>query len=150
MKAQALTIAGILLAVLPLSGLGQKTQHEDASSFQKISSYSTTYLERAARNLRAGLNSGNEGAVETAVAYSSFLRVAAPQLEMSDIREELAVVAVSGSTPAIRYKAFLATIVFENPTAFESALRIDGIDGDRFFAEVSEQASKTLFGYRSN
>lgn len=150
MKARVMMIAGIFLVTLPAMGQSQKGEEMVVGScFGRISSYSKSYLKKAAGSYEAGLKSGNEGVVEASITFSTFLRVADPQLDLSDIRQELEKVAVSGRTPALRYKAYLATMVFENPQAFKSAWSVEGPDGSRFFTAVAEQVSRTLLGCKS-
>jgi hypothetical protein len=72
------------------------------------------------------------------------LRAAAPQLDLRVLHQRLGDVALSGATPTIRYKAFLATIVFENPQAFQEALPLEGSEGGPFFGTVSAHVSKML------
>jgi hypothetical protein len=140
-------VAGIFLATLPAVGQSQMGEEMVVGScFGRISSYSTPYLEKAAKSYEAGLKSVNEGVVEASITYSTFLRVADPQLDLSDIRQELEKVAVSGRTPALRYKAYLATMVFENPQAFKNSLGVEDPDGSRFFTAVADQISKALLG----
>ena len=143
-------MAGVFLAALPAAGQSQmKAEMVVGSCFGRISSYSKAYLEKAARSYEAGLKSGNAGVVEASIAYSTFLKVSAPHLDLSDIRRELDIVAVSGSTPVLRYKAYLATMVFENPAEFKNALGVGDPDGNRFFTAVAGQVSKALLGYQS-
>ena len=150
MKARAMMVAGIFLATIPAVGQSQKTEEMVVGScFGRISSYSKQHLENAARSYESGLKSANEGVVEASITYSTFLRVADPQLDLSDIRQELEKVAVSGRTPALRYKAYLATMVFENPQAFKSSWSVEGPDGTRFFTAVADQVSKSLLGCKS-
>lgn len=147
MKARVIMIAGIFLATLPAMGQSQKGEEMVVGScFGRISSYSKQHLVKAAGSYEAGLKSGNVGVVEASITFSTFLRVADPQLDLSNIRQELEKVAVSGRTPALRYKAYLATMVFENPQAFKSAWAVEGPDGSRFFTAVADQVSKSLLG----
>lgn len=150
MKARVLMIAGIFLAVLPAVGQSQQTEEVVVGScFGRISSYSKQHLEKAARSYESGLKSTNEGVVEASITFSTFLRIADPQLDLSNIHRELEKVAVSGPTPALRYKAYLATMVFENPQVFKSAWGVEGPDGSRFFTTVAGQLSDSLLGYKS-
>lgn len=150
MKTRALAVAGLFLAALPAVVLSQKPEPgTDPSNFGTISSYTSLYLKQAARNYTVALKSWNAGVVESAIAHSTFLRVGAPQLDLGNIRSALEDLAVSGNTQAIRYKAYLATVVFENPTSFEPALKTTFADDNQFFKVVAAQVHKTLLGYNA-
>jgi hypothetical protein len=120
-----------------------------ASCLGKKSSYSRLHLEKAAANYAAGLKSGVDGLVESSITYSTLLRVAAPELDLCGIRAELDKIATSGNTPAIRYKAYLASIVFENPQAFQNAFGNEDADGNQLFGMVAEHVSRNLLGYKA-
>ena len=150
MKAHVLMFAGVFLAALPAVGQSQRVEKmADASCLGRISSYSRPYLEKAAKNYETGLKCGNDGVVEACIAYSILLKVTAPQLDLTEIRAELDDIAASGNTPVIRYKAYVATIVFDNPGAFENILGAETSDSDRLFNTVAEQVSRTLIGFRA-
>jgi hypothetical protein len=149
MKAHVLMIAGAFLAALPAVGHSQ-VDTDQTSCFKRISSYTRLHLEKAATNYEVGLKSGNDGLVESSITYSTLLRVAAPELNLGGIRAEMEKLIMSGNTPAIRYKAYLASIVFENPRTFTNALGADGGDGNQFFGMVAEHVSKSLLGYKAH
>ena len=148
MKAQVLMIAGAFLVALPTVGHSQEMEMQVASCLGKKSSYGRLQLEKAATNYEAGLKSGVDGLVESSITYSTLLRVAAPELDLCGIRSELDKISKSGNTPAIRYKAYLAGIVFENPQAFQNAVGNEDTDGNQLFGMVAEHVSRSLLGYK--
>lgn len=143
MNARMMFVTAALVA-LPFIAPAQANERVDTSCYRRIASYSQAHLQKAARVLRANLNCDNEGVVESSIALCAFLRVAAPHLDLGDLQRRLGDVAISGATPAIRYKAFLATIVFENPRDFQDALPLVGSESGPFFETVSARVSKIL------
>jgi hypothetical protein len=150
MKAYTRLLAGLFFAALPAAA--QKSMPEQTSSVSlcdRISAYSRPYLEKAVRGYGEALRSDIDGVVESSITYATVLRIAAPQLNMNAIRAEINDLAANGETPVIRYKAYLATIVFQDPQEFESAVGSVSPESNQFFSTVADQVSKRLFGFRS-
>jgi len=151
MKAQALITAGLLLTALPAVGQNQiGAKIAETSSAGMMMSYNKPYLEKAAGSYQRCLKSRCDGVVESAIAYATYLRLVAPGLDLNAIQSELRDLAVSGTTPAIRYKAYLATVVFENPQSFENTQGAGDTEGNEFFIAISEKMRTTLLGYHEN
>jgi hypothetical protein len=68
-------------------------------------------------------------------------------MDMSQVHSALVDLADRGRTPAIRYKAYLATAVFDNPARFENTLKARYTDSEEFFNAVASQVHKTLLGH---
>lgn len=148
MKARTMLAAGLFLASLPAVGRSQdpaKTQ--SGLYFGSTAAYTTAYLERAARNYELALKSTNDGTVESAIAFSAYMCINAPELNLSEIKATIAALAESGRTPVIRYKAYLASIVFENPKAFVDAANSEYSDSDQFFTVIASKVHRTLLGH---
>jgi len=65
-------------------------------------------------------------------------------MDLSAIRDEIKDIAVNGDTPVIRYKAYLATLVFQDPREFESAVGSVSPESNQFFSTVADRVSKRL------
>lgn len=148
MKTYVLIASGLLLA--SLSAMGQNLKREEKAvvpAYGAVYSYKPSYLRRAAVNYAAALHSDCDGVVESAIAHSTLLRIVAQRLDMSQIHSELANLVDKGRTSAIRYRAYLATAVFDRPARFENTIKEKCVDGDQFFNVVASQVHKTLLGH---
>jgi hypothetical protein len=144
MKAYTMLTVGLLFA--SLQALGQEMR-SDPSNVSPLSSYTKDYIQNAITNYRAALNSANDGIVESAIANLSYIRIALPQLDLRKSHAAIANLTESGRTPVIRYKAYLAMLVFENPESYMSSLKTEFTESDKFFSSVASQVQKTFFGH---
>jgi hypothetical protein len=148
MKTYVMIASGLLLASLSATGQNLKREEKvDVPVYGTVYSYEPSYLRRAAVNYAAALHSDCDGVVESAIAHSTLLRIVAQHLDMSQIHSELADLADKGRTSAIRYRAYLATAVFDSPARFENTVKVKYMDSDQFFSVVASQVHKTLLGH---
>ncbi len=148
MKTYAMIALGLLLTSLSATGQNLKREEKaDVPVYGTVYSYEPAYLRRAAVNYAAALHSDCDGVVESAIAHSTFLRIFAQRLDLSQIHSELADLVDKGRTSAIRYRAYLATVVFDSPARFENTVKVKYPDGDQFFNVVASQVHKTLLGH---
>jgi hypothetical protein len=148
MKTYAMFAAGLLIASLPAMGQDlRQEQKPDAPAYGTVYSLKASFLQKAVVNYAAALHSECDGVVESSIAHSTLLRIVAQELDMSKVHSALADLADQGRTPAIRYKAYLATAVFDNPAKFENTLRVRYTDSEQFFNAVASQVHKTLLGH---
>ncbi len=149
MRAYTRLMAGLFFAAMPAVAQGPITEQASSPSYcDRIVAYSRPSLERAAKGYGLALKSDVDGVVESSITYATVLRIAAPQLDMSAIRADIDDLAVNGGTPVIRYKAYLATIVFEGPQEFRSAVGATSPESNQFFSAVADQVSKRYLGFR--
>ncbi|HEY6951680.1 MAG TPA: hypothetical protein VI758_04690 [Bacteroidota bacterium] len=147
MKAYTIVAAGIFLVSLRALGQSDRSgiQHENPY-FAKPAAYSETFLGKAFRSYAMNLNSTNDGVVETTIAYMAYLRLNMPKAEMGEIGGAISKLAESGRTPVIRYKAYLASVVFESPASFARGLKPEYADSNEFYSDVAAQVQRTLLG----
>jgi hypothetical protein len=107
-------------------------------------------VESGKRNYIMALRSGNQGLMESATMQVAKLRMIAPTTRLEDVKNIIDSLAVYGDTPSIRYKAYLAGTVFENPTWFSKKAYSGYQDHDEFFAAVSAQLQEKVLGSRAN
>jgi hypothetical protein len=147
MKAYTMFVAGFFLVSVPTLGQSSRNgQQHDYPYVASLSSYSEGYVQKAIKNYAKALSSSNDGVVESAIAHVAFLQIGLPQLDLKEIRTTIVELAESGRTPVIRYKAYLASMVFESPASFVSALNTESNEGDLFFSGIASQAQETLLG----
>ncbi len=148
MKKLAMVATGLMVVSFSVVGQPVKNEKRPGSPvYGAVYSYEPAYLNRAALNYAAALQSDCDGVVESAIAHSTLLRMVAQQLEMGRIQSILVNLSEEGRTPAIRYKAYLATAVFDNPRKFENTARRMYEDSDEFFGVVASQVHNTLLGH---
>jgi hypothetical protein len=148
MKTYTKLTAGLLFA--SFQALGQSNGQglrADPSNVSPLSSFTREYVQNAITNYHVALNSANDGIVESAIANLAYIRIGLPQMDLGESRAAIAEIAESGRTPVARYKAYLATLVFENPESYVNALKTESTVSDRFFSGVAAEVQKTFLGH---
>jgi len=107
--------------------------------------YDSARLQNARKNFIASLNSDNDGVVESSIAHVIHMRIALPHNDMTEIGRTLDDLATDGHGLVIRYKAYLATLVFDDPIAFRPVMGADYESGDAFFSAIASRLQKTMF-----
>ena len=147
MRTYMILTAGLLLAVVPAMGQNDPLEKQlDASNVTSQTVYSDSYLHKAFCNYTMALNSTNDGLVESTIAYLAYLRLNMPQADLKDLGITISGLAESGRTPVIRYKAYLATMIFESPKSFSQMQNTNYTDSNEFFSSVASHAQRTLLG----
>ena len=98
------------------------------------------------RTYAPALASANDGVVESGIAHSVNAKIALPGGEFDRIRTALGSLAVCGRTPAIRYKAYLAGLVLDNPAMFAGTDPRGFLTTDQLFASLSDRVKELLIG----
>lgn len=99
---------------------------------------------RAVQNYLACLSSANEGTVESALAHIAALKLGNPSVDFSAFVETVSRLSREGSTPLIRYKAYLTGEVLENVELFSDESRRTYDEADEMYLAVSSRLSKVL------
>jgi hypothetical protein len=112
--------------------------------FASVALYQTVDVEKLQAAILASLGSENFGVIESALAHAAHLRIARPDIDMSDIRKVAMALAADGPTAVIRYRAHLVGQVCCDPATFASAL--DGVysSGDEFFVNLGSRLQAML------
>jgi hypothetical protein len=132
-------------AVLAVLMIGATINLSQAQSFYPVlKTYSPSEKERVANIFAVSLNSENNGLVESTLSIVTMMKLDLPSDDFPKIKERIDNLAVTGTTPVVRYKAYLAGAVFANPAMFkgESAHRYN--NPDAFFSALAERMNKTL------
>ncbi len=146
MKAYTIAAGLILTAATAMS---QQLTNERPYLSSTIS-YSKVQLQKAAKNFLASLNSNNEGVVESVIAQVAHMQSRITQEDLKAFETVVNELATTGRTPTIRYKAYLAGLVFANPRMFSQDTAREYASADEFFAALSLRVQKTLLGYNGN
>ncbi len=135
MRSRAILFGALLL----MAAVGGARAQEELSSgkrhgfFAELVEYRTLDLGRVERNFLDALSYPVDGVVESAIAQLARLKLAQPGCESARLREKIEYLAVHGPTTAIRFKAYLASAVFEQPELFKTESEAQYTDADSFF-----------------
>jgi hypothetical protein len=110
--------------------------------------FSPAEKERVDKNYAHSLSYTNEGILESALAVVTMMKLDLPAAEFSRTKDELDRLAMDGTTPVIRYKAYLAEAVFANPAMFKEETARQYRDEDAFFSALAQRMTKTLLTSR--
>jgi len=150
MKAFALVLAGgLVLGGAAAKGYaGEETG--DARSqpyFSDSASHARTDLASVVGKYKLCLTCGNEGVIGSALAHIAWMKIMKPDADLAAVREDLNQLAVAGTTPVVRYKAYLTFLVFDNPGMFARLKAGRYEDSDEFYAEVANTLRASLLGF---
>ena len=107
-------------------------------------------IDKAKKNYLVGLRSDISGLVESCMMRSAQVKMLYPDANYSDVKKVTDSIAVHGVSPTIRYKAYLASNVLENPEWFGKRDRQAIETPDEFFNSVAAQLQERLLGSRAN
>ena len=146
MKPSTMVLAAVTMAAL-VSPAPAQLRNSPAPDRESVRpAYTEKAVRRFEANYLACIASANEGVVESAIAHSVRMKWAIPSARLEDLRVALGTLAASGKTPAIRYKAYLAGMVFDAPVMFENEASQKYMWDEDLFDAVSARAQKALLG----
>lgn len=149
MKTYKAITAALIFAASPAMGQPATAQRTDTEGyFSRIESYKTMDLPKTCKSYAHCLKSENDGIVESALAHIAYTRLVLPTADLKEIRGEMEKLANSDRTPVIRYKAYLASMVFTSPGMFTRTPDTRYKNGDEFFSAVDSQLRHSLLGDR--
>ncbi|MCK5571912.1 MAG: hypothetical protein KAJ12_04095 [Bacteroidetes bacterium] len=141
----AIAVALLLVAVVSQAGSqGAARANEELRIFAQLSSYQTANMERLEKSFLGSLNYPHDAVIESAIAEITRLKIAQQSCCSKAIEKKLAELAVEGNTPAIRYKAALALILFDQPDIFVEEVTVDFGNPEELFMAISRRLEKEL------
>jgi len=149
MKSNALILAAVLTAAPFSPAMGQSSDPITEKSAAGPAGATVTDICRCERNYIGCLKDANDGVVESAIAQSVRMRWALPSARFDDLRNALGSLAATGKTASIRYKAYLAGLVFDSPSIFFGEREQSYTWDEDLFAALSNRAEKALLGCNS-
>ena len=149
MKAYTVVIGIVLIAGATGSAQAQSAVRKDdcRAYLSTTSSYKQAYVDRAVKNYRGCLESPNAGVVESALAHVAKMKLILQVLDCKGLEKRIDFLTMHGQTPAIRYKAYLTRMVFDNPGMFLQDSQTEYKDSDELFGAVANRIQQTLLGY---
>jgi len=146
MKPSTMVLAAVTMTVLASPAPAQLRNAPAPTGAAVHPAYSEKAIRRFEANYLACITSTNDGVIESAIAHSVRMKWALPAARLEDLRTALDRLAVSGKTPAIRYKAYLAGMVFDAPVMFEEESSQKYTWDEDLFDALSVRAQKALLG----
>ena len=141
-----LCIAATVLLVGFSSQARSQNEHssaEDFAVFADIGSYQRVDFARCAELYLGSLTYRDcDEIVECGLAQVVMLKLAQPLAEHNVLRNRIDELAISGKTPAIRYKAHLTTMVFDHPEWFAFEKYCQHKCGDTLFGALAARVQK--------
>jgi hypothetical protein len=129
----------LLLAGLMPAASAQPETSEEMRQYGSIALYRCCELSRVENAYLRSLQHSNYGVVESAIGNIARIMIARPECQSEAIRDQLRSLAVEGETPAIRYKASLASLVCDRPEIFVACRDIDFRNSEELFTTIAHQ-----------
>jgi len=111
----------------------------DQSPLARLESYRLCDLQKAERPLLNSLNHDVEGVVVSTLREIAKLKLAQPVCTSDPIAEKVDDLVRNGSTPAVRYKAYLTSIVLSMPRFFASEGLVQFQSDEQFFTALARR-----------
>ena len=92
---------------------------------------------RLRENCLTGLRSDNDGLIESVLLLVMRVKIQQPEIVLGALIKVIDSLAISGSTPSIRYKAILAARVCETPEWFASCKNMNLQDRETSFRMIA-------------
>jgi hypothetical protein len=113
--------------------------------FAPASHYQKVEAKKFVRLTTQNLKFDNDGVVETALAYAAYMRIAAPEADLSDLLPTIEALTMNGTTNAIRVRASITRGIFANPRAFTTLLQTPFETSEEFFYAATVRLASTYF-----
>jgi hypothetical protein len=106
--------------------------------------YQQFNLPRYERNYLGSLNFPLDAIVESALREVVLIKLSQPEVQTSAIYDKVSELASSGNTPAVRYKASLVKLVFENPDLFVAEGKAEYRNDEEVFTAIAQRLHDTV------
>ena len=143
---RSMVLLTAFLAVSPIA-LNAQTSNDSLRYFPPPERFKSVDAGWFDRRYAPTLVSPNDGVVESGIAQSVNAKVALPGGEFTEIRKSLGSLAVCGRTASIRYKAYLAGLVFDDPSILVGMEVHRLRSSEELFASLSNRLQKVLLGF---
>ena len=92
------------------------------------------------------LKSENAGVVQSAMAHAVNMKLICPSLEFKGLKSQIAALSATGGSPSIRYRAYLASMVFDNAEMFKYVRQAGYANPDELFNSIATRVQVTFLG----
>ena len=147
------TIMGGAVLIAALAGLtaGQAAplNEPDQSAaeqplFASVSSYVHADVNRLEKYMVSSLEQSTDGVVEDALREITRVKLAQPEAGAKRVMQKIRDLATDGKTPAIRYKAMLSLLVFENPPLFAELKEREFRSAEEMFSAIADSLKSSV------
>jgi hypothetical protein len=139
MKKQMIALA-VVTALLATAAVAQ------TGYFSSRERHRSADLDKVALRYAECLESCNTGVVESALAQAVQMKLYAPEKQFEVLTEKMNSLSVSGCQPSIRYKAYLASLVYDAPELFKQEQEEKFDNAEDLFSSISNRLQVTLLG----
>jgi hypothetical protein len=139
---RAIFVSGIAIALLGTSLFAQgggTPAGNDRSPLARLESYQGCDLQKLEARLMASLGHDVEGVVVGALREVAKIKLAQPTCSSDRIFSQVQDLVKNGATPAIRYKAYLASIVLSTPLSFAQEGETEFQTDEQFFTALARR-----------
>jgi hypothetical protein len=143
MKKQMITLA-VVTALMAAATVAQPAY------FSSRESHSPAKLDKATQRYAECLESCNTGVVESALAHAIQMKLYVPEKGFDVLHQKINSLSVNGCNPAIRYKAYLASLVYDDPELFTQEQGRKFENAEELFNSVSARLQIALLGARDS
>ena len=146
MKALTLFVIWLAAGVILQQAHAQSEPQADKSGscFAKLSSYQTADLSRFEKSFLCCLDCEVDAVVESAVSELTRLKLVQTTAESERIQEKIVALSMSGRSPGLRYKAYLASVVFANPLLFAEESGKPFTTQNEMFTAIADRLARTV------
>lgn len=130
------TMAAMVVAVM--------TAAAQPGYFSTVEAHRKADIGKVACRYANCLKSGNPGVIESALGHAVRMKLYIPESNCPELRQEISSLAVAGLTPSIRYKAYLASLVFDSPVLFRDEAAREYGNVDELFNAVASRLQVAL------
>jgi hypothetical protein len=146
MKTTTLLFAAAFMVAAVVSQAGSQIarDEEPVRIFAQLSSYQKADMQYLEKYFLGSLNYPHDAVIESAIGEIARLKIAQQSCCSEAIQEKLLELAHKGNTPAVRYKATLTSILFDNPGLFAEDAMKDFDNPDQLFRSMSRRLEKEV------
>ncbi len=137
---------------LTMSAYAASAQAEEPRAgmrpFAAADVYRTFDIKRYEKNFAQTLSHPVPMIVESALAQVVMLKLSQPQAACTEWRNRIGILAQEGATPGVRYKAYLATMAFDQPEQFAHIPSGTYRTIDDMFMALADEVQRVAFTSR--
>jgi hypothetical protein len=134
----------ITAALLAVAVTAPAQSTADRPFFPPSARYQKADIRSLERSYVFALGSTNDGVVESAIAHVARIKLEVPSASMERVKAALGCLSVNGKTAGIRYRAYLAGLVFDDPKLFAQDAAKEFATSEEFFTALSGRLQTEL------
>ena len=138
MKAIGAVLVAASLAASPLWA------DEVVRTCATTATYRQFNLPRYERNYLGSLDFPLDAVVESALREVALIKLSQPGVQSPALYDRVCELASGGNTPAVRYKASLVKLVFENPELFVAEGKAEYRNDEEVFTAIAHRLQETV------